>query len=100
MTALSIKELKEFFKLCRKNKVANIKFNGVEVVFLDQTNPPPVRLNKSQVKKLEETAKQNLERDNVNFSEEQIENMHIEDPAAYEEALIEGELESDRAENH
>lgn len=96
----NLKDFEQFVKICRKNKVGHAKINGAEIVFLDQTNPPSVILNKVQKKRLEEITERNNLKDNADFSDEQIENMHIEDPVGYENAIVEGELESGGREDH
>lgn len=99
MTTLDIDNLKEFFKLCKKNEVQSIEYQGIRVVFLEQTNlkTPLARLNKSQEKKSLANTLAGNEKESMELSDEESENMHLEDPVEYERKIIEGELESDRS---
>ena len=101
MTTLDINNLEAFFKLCKKNKVSEIDYQGVRVVFFEKTNQktPSARLNKSQEKKtLDNISAGNLKED-AEYSDDEAENLHLTDPLAYEQMVLEGELESDRSIN-
>lgn len=95
------KQLAEIFKVCKINKVEpiEIKFSDLHIV-LGESTKPLVTL-KSQTRGMRKKARQITEvatlQEDFDASRELTEIMHLEDPAGFERAYIEGELGEEKA---
>ena len=90
----SIKELAKVLKLCKNSNVTEIKLGDLHIVLGESekplvTVPLQARGAKRKAKKIAD--KSELQ-ESFDAAQEFTETLHLEDPAAYERAVIEGEL--------
>lgn len=92
----SAEELVRILRACKSAQVTELKIGGIEVKFEHGETARTIGA-KSDIKPLPEkefkaAASENLIRENVESAEDKLSLMQIEDPALYEQLLIEGEL--------
>lgn len=106
---LDIEGLKAIVKLCVKNNVKSLKWQGIELGFGEQAElssgdtsalPRDSVAKKTPVKEItdeqhSENSKRDLERDVLNLRADQIAELQITDPSAAESMILNGELDDD-----
>ena len=99
MKELKFTELKKLIELCRDTGVSEFSFGDIRVVFGGQTKAVPLTPTDFQTKESEVSAQQ-IEKEaftesSAELDERDLSLMQVENPAMYEQLLIEGELEDD-----
>jgi len=94
MTTSDIKNVEKVMKLAKKYGASQIKIGNIEVVFseLEQTAPGPAL--KVSKKRIAELAQHAIDQNDFDESKDVLSTLHLEDPKAFEQALIENELAS------
>ena len=92
----SAEELVRILRACRSARVTDLKIGSIEVKFEHGETVQTIG-EKSEVKPLPDkefkaAVSENLIRENVESAEDQLSLMQIENPALYEQLVIEGEL--------
>lgn len=92
----SAEELVRILRACRSARVSELKIGSIEVKF-ESGETLQISGEKSEVKPLPDkefkaAVSDNLVRENVESAEDKLSLMQIEDPALYEQLVIEGEL--------
>jgi hypothetical protein len=95
--SLEENEICRIIKLCAKLGVTHFRAEGVELDFRSD-NTPQENLSKTRdnPKKREEIEQLSLLRSEVDLKQEQLDNLLLEDPQAYEELETAGEVEDGR----
>lgn len=90
-------ELVKLIKACRASGVSELSLGDLSISFGDQTKvdlkAPTVTQTKGTEIKAEEISAEDLETQSRQTKEEQLAFMQIENPSAFEQLMIEGELE-------
>ena len=91
---LGVTEICDIIRTCNENNVCNLHYHNLDISFLagklvDQHSGKFVESQENLVKHAEE----NLVEENLKLQEENLANLHIEDPARFEDMLANEELE-------
>lgn len=94
---LSAKELVKLIKACRANGVSQLSFGDIRLEFGTKTMPSIEQPSTIQTKdvdqaKVEEIAIKDREKSELEIRQEQLEFMQLENPALFEQLLIERDL--------
>jgi len=95
MTENELKFAIKVIKQAKKLGVQSMKLGTLEFVFKNTETPrarPPLKVSKKQIA-LDE--KNNTDQLQLNEALDELSTMHVEDPAAYERALVENDLFED-----
>lgn len=97
-----LKDLLRIIEKCRANGVKMLKYEGIVVVFDEQTTAQPKTLTARQTKAAEKNT-QEIETEAIQgasreLDEEELATLSVENPAAFEQLLVERELTDERSE--
>lgn len=91
-TRLSVKNLEKLIKFCRNNGVVELNYENMHVKF-DNSSPSFQKPSQAVTRNAKKTAKIAEIQEQYNLVNEELEVSHLEDPAAYEEAIVQGLLQ-------
>jgi hypothetical protein len=98
---MKFSEIKKLIDFCAKQGVSEISIGDFKVVFGGQTKASSLTLSSFQTKddevQTQQVEKEALEESSKELDQEDLAHMAVADPQRYEQLLIEGELEDDRA---
>jgi chemotaxis protein CheY-P-specific phosphatase CheC len=91
---ISVKELAKLIKVCKNEGVSRLKYGDIEVSIgmtenLPMTPSPQARGSAKKAEKIEAKAYLQMQYDEARVL---AETLHVEDPAAFEKMLIDGEF--------
>ena len=90
----SIKDIDKITDFCKARGVTSFEYLGLKLVLEASTESPetvviPTRNTKRKARTI---ARRTDDQESYNMAQEFTETLHLEDPAAYERAIVEGEL--------
>lgn len=96
----SVKELIKLVRACRASGVSELNFGDIHLVLHEKTRThstsPVIQTKEADQAKVEEISETDRLKSEVEMREEQLAYMQIENPARYEQLLIERDLEDGR----
>jgi len=99
MKEITIKDLAKIIKLCKSNGISSLKYGDIEISIAVPEKPAVTSYPQARgsAKKAKIVAEKADLQDQFDRASEDLETLHLEDPAGYEALLIRGEL---GVENH
>jgi len=91
-----LKNLENILKLSTKYGVTEIKYGDIHVIFGEGTQAPARKPNPAMFRKQQTTEQLSALKNEMDQVSDEIAVSHIEDPLAYEDAIVEGLLTDER----
>lgn len=103
MTEATIKDLKDIIKACQKAKVTHLKFRNIEIDFKKDQDEEVALASRPTLKvpskKIEERQLHLNIQEQALEADDALSTLHVEDPSAFEAAMIERGLGRDADKN-
>ena len=91
-----LKNLESLLKICTKLNVTEIKYGDIHVIFGEGTQAQARKPNPAMFRKQQTTEQLSALKTEMEKVSDEIAVSHIEDPLAYEDAIVEGLLTDER----